>query len=103
MFHISAIYVHNYLHNVNNSAIYVHNFEYTPKGLLNVLLTFIDTLNGSPRGQKTISYQWDENVPLSVECLTICEHFLMKNYPPPQKRHEKLAYTSSDCLHDYEF
>lgn len=84
------------------SAIYVHNFEYTPKGLLNVLLTFIDTLNGSPRGQKTISYQWDENVPLSVECLTICEHFLMMNYPPPQKRHEKLAYTSSDCLHDYE-
>lgn len=57
MFHISATDVHNYLHNVNNSAIYVHNFEYTPKDLLNVLLTFIDTLNGSPRGQNMISYQ----------------------------------------------
>ncbi len=52
VFHISASDVHNYLHNVNNSAIYVHHFEYTPKYILNVLLTFIDTKWFSKRSKK---------------------------------------------------
>ncbi len=45
VFHISAS-------DVNNSAIYVHQFEYTPKDLLNVLLTFIDTKWFSKRSKK---------------------------------------------------
>ncbi len=45
VFHTSSSDVHN-------SAIYVHQFEYTPKDLLNVLLTFIDTKWFSKRSKK---------------------------------------------------